>query len=352
VLTGLASNFLMLFVTRMFTGVGEAGYEPAGKALVGDFFQDDQRGKVISWLSVGGVLGPILGMVLGGMIAGLAPGSWRFAFLITGIPGLILAFFAWRLREPVRHQTAALSHEAETTTTYEAWKPGAIIAQLRTLLRIKTFVCLLIFGVLTAFTATALQVYFPILLQQRDTFGLTSGQAAAFAGLALGPTALVGIVLGGYLADWLKRRYQGARILICALSVLLTIPLNIASLLLTSTHNLVLFSAFLIPAFFVNMLHIGPLGAAMLDVIPADQRASAVSISVFIQRILGTALAPLLIGMLASSFDPSGLHFLHSLAGHDLVLALLYTCPIAFILAGIVSILGLRWMHHDQETVA
>jgi MFS family permease len=347
VLTGLASNFVTLFLTRMFTGVGEAGYAPAGNAMVGDFFQDDQRGKVMSWLSVGGLLGPILGMVLGGMIAGLAPGSWRFAFLITGIPGLILAFFAWRLREPVRRQTGALSHEARTTTTYEAWKPGAIMAQLRTLLRIKTFACLLIFGVLTSFTATALQIYFPILLQQSDTFGLTSAQAAAFAGLALGPTALVGIVLGGYLADWLKKRYQGARILICALSVLFTIPLNVTSLLLTGTHNLALFSAFLIPAFFINMLHIGPLGAAMLDVIPTDQRASALSISVFIQRILGTALAPLLIGMLASGFDPSGLHFLHNLAGHDIVLALLCTCPLASILAGVVCILGLRWIHHD-----
>lgn len=348
-LTGLATNFVTLFLTRMFTGVGEAGFAPAGNAMVGDFFEDDQRGKVMSWLSVGALLGPILGMVLGGVIAGLASGSWRFAFLISGIPGLILAFFAWRLREPARRQTGALSlkHDAEIATTYEAWKPGAIIAQLRTLLRIKTFTCLLIFGVLTTFTSTALQIYFPILLQQSDTFGMTSAQAAAYAGMALGPTALVGIVLGGYLADWLKKRYKGARLLICALSVLLVFPLNITTFLLTSTHNLVLFSAFLIPTFFINMLHLGPLGAAMLDVTPEDQRASAMSISVFIQRILGTALAPLAIGALASSFDPTGLHFLHNMAGHDIVLALLCTCPLAFILAGIVSILGLRWIRHD-----
>ena len=347
-LTGLASGFVALFFTRMFTGIGEAGYAPAGQSLVGDFYKDDQRGKVMSWLSVAGLLGPILGMVLGGVIAGLGTGSWRLAFLITGIPGLILAFFAWRLHEPVRRQTGTLTNDARTMAG-SALKPAEILADFRKLLRIKTFVCLTVIEVLTAFTATALASYFPTLLQQRDTFGLTSGQAASYAGLALGPTALVAIVLGGYLTDWLYRRYQGARLLICVVSILLTAPLNMASLLIMlNTHNLVLFSAVMVPAFFINMTHMGPLSAAVLDVVPTEMRASGVAVSTFIQRILGTAMAPLIIGTMAGSFDPGGLHFLHSLAGHDLTLALLITCPVAYIGAGIAAIAGLRWVRHDQ----
>src|SRR5437868_188345 len=101
-LTGLAGNFIGLFLTRTFTGIGEAGYGPAGNSLVGDTFQEDQRGKVMSWLTLAGVIGPLVGLVLGGVIAGLAAGSWKLVFLVTGIPGLILAVFAWRLREPVR----------------------------------------------------------------------------------------------------------------------------------------------------------------------------------------------------------------------------------------------------------
>jgi MFS family permease len=70
----------------MFTGIGEAGYAPAGNSMVGDVFPEDHRAKVMSWLSVAGLIGPISGMVLGGVIAGLGPGSWRLAFLVTGIP--------------------------------------------------------------------------------------------------------------------------------------------------------------------------------------------------------------------------------------------------------------------------
>ena len=347
-LTGLAGSFIALFFTRMFTGIGEAGYAPAGYSLVGDFFEDNQRGKVISGLSVASLLGPILGMVLGGVIAGLGTGSWKLAFLVTGIPGLILAFFAWRLREPARRQSGTLTNDARTMAS-SALKPAEIVADLGKLLRIKTLVCLTVIGVLTAFTSTALSSYFPILLQQHDTFGMTSAQAAIYAGLALGPTALIAIMLGGYLTDWLNRRYQSARLLVSVVSILLTAPLNMTALfIMLNTHNIILFSAVMVPAFFINMMHIGPLTAAMLDVVPAEMRASAIAIFVFIQRILGTALAPLVIGTLASSFDPGGLHFLHSLAGHDLTLALLITCPVAYIGAGIAGIAGLRWVGHDR----
>src|SRR5438876_5222561 len=124
-------------------------------------------------------------------------------------------------------------------------------------------------------------------------------------------------------------------------------PLNITSLLIANSHNLVLFSAIMVPTFFINTLHLAPLSAAFLDVVPSESRASAVAIALFIQRILGSAGAPLAIGMLAGFFDPTGLHFLHNVAGHDLTLALICTCPLAFISAGIVGIIGLRWVHHD-----
>ncbi len=105
----------------------------------------------------------------------------------------------------------------------------------------------------------------------------------------------------------------------------------------------------MIPAFFINTLHLAPLAAALLDVVPSESRASAVAISLFIQRILGSAFAPLLIGMLAGYFDSTGLHFLHNAAGRDIVLALVCTCPLAFAGAGITSIIGLRWIPTDRS---
>jgi MFS family permease len=108
----------------------------------------------------------------------------------------------------------------------------------------------------------------------------------------------------------------------------------------------------MLPSFLINTMHIGPLSAAVLDIAPSDQRASTVAIFLFVVRILGTALAPLVIGLLANSFDPGGQHFAQSLAGHDLTLALLSTCPLAFIGAAIAGVIGLRLMRRQQKAVA
>src|SRR5579883_1288224 len=120
VLTVFSFNFISLFFFRMLLGVGEAGYFPAGTALMSDYFSRAKRSRIMSWWSVAQLVGILLGYVLGGQLAGIYTGSWRLAFLVTGIPGLILAFLAWKLREPRRNQ----ADEEEAAATYA---PGAEI---------------------------------------------------------------------------------------------------------------------------------------------------------------------------------------------------------------------------------
>jgi len=103
-LTALATNFITLFLSRMILGIGEAGYFPAGTALMSDYFSRSKRSRIMSWWSVGQLVGILFGYVIGGELAGLFPGSWRLAFVFTGIPGLFLAFLAWKLREPRRNE--------------------------------------------------------------------------------------------------------------------------------------------------------------------------------------------------------------------------------------------------------
>ncbi len=50
-LTAFASNFATLFLSRMLLGIGEAGYVPAGSALLGDYFVRAKRSRVMSWWS-------------------------------------------------------------------------------------------------------------------------------------------------------------------------------------------------------------------------------------------------------------------------------------------------------------
>src|SRR5256714_5090706 len=99
-LAGFTQNLLQLFSMRAVLGIGEAGYAPASLSLLGDFFSRAQRGRILSYWSIGTLIGAAIGVALGGYVADTL--GWRWAFYIVGIPGLIAAFLAWRIREPVR----------------------------------------------------------------------------------------------------------------------------------------------------------------------------------------------------------------------------------------------------------
>ena len=98
----------------MVLGIGEAGYYPAGTALLSDYFSRTKRAQVMSRWTAGSLIGLMIGFIAGGVVAGLGYGMWRLAFLFTGIPGLVLAFLAYRLREPRRNQADEEDHDDAT----------------------------------------------------------------------------------------------------------------------------------------------------------------------------------------------------------------------------------------------
>lgn len=360
VFTVLANSFTTLFLARSVLGIGEAGYSPSSQALLSDYFRQTRRGRVMGWWAVSGTVGLLIGVILGGVIAGLYHGAWHLAFLIAGIPGLLMAFIAWRMREPRRNQadeepeqlTAyASAQEIEVVAeTYLAKVPRTVLGQFRSLLRNKTLVVLTIMQIFSLFVLGGTVTYLSIFMQQKDTFGLTSAQAAYFTGFDVVFSASIGVIAGGYLADWWMRRYIGARVLVSGLGFLLSMPAYIAAVLIAVySHNLAWYAVFFsLSAIFLN-LGSGPTAAALQEVVPTMLRGSAVAISLFLSHILGDAFSAPIIGVLARSFDPSGLHFQNSVAGYDLMLALIFLFPPSLAIAGIVAMVGSRWVKSDME---
>lgn len=352
-LTALSFNFLSLFLSRMILGVGEAGYFPAGTALLSDYFSREKRSRIMSWWSVGQLIGVLFGFVIGGVVAGLYVGSWRLAFIFTGIPGLALAFLAWRLREPRRNEADEEEQTLQPATV--AGEKGAshpiapvagnIFSQFRDLLRIKTLVVLTVMQIFAFFVLSVAVIFLPTLLQQKDLYGLSSGAAGIFSGCVIVVAGTIGTVGGGYLADLLNRHNPGARVLVCGIGFLISAP---TFALAVSVHNFMLFTLFIAITTVLTSFYTGPSTAATQDVVPSALRASAVAVTLLIAHALGDAFSPALVGLLARLFDPTGgTHFAHNLAGHDLALAMLITCTPALVIAGLVGIIGARWMKGD-----
>ncbi len=111
--SGFARNGSMLTAARIGVGVGEATASPAAYSLISDMFPKRLRGTALAIYSSGLYLGGGLSLLIAGLIVerwnsafpgggplGLA--GWQAAFIIVGLPGLLLAVWVATLREPIR----------------------------------------------------------------------------------------------------------------------------------------------------------------------------------------------------------------------------------------------------------
>ncbi|MGY6507287.1 MFS transporter, partial [Vibrio parahaemolyticus] len=84
---------------------------------ISDTFPNEKLGAAMSLYGVGIYLGSGLALLVGGLVVQLVTqtatltlpffgevASWRATFLVTGIPGLLVALWVLTLREPTRRK--------------------------------------------------------------------------------------------------------------------------------------------------------------------------------------------------------------------------------------------------------
>jgi MFS family permease len=330
VLAGFTANFLQLLSVRSILGIGEAGYAPASLSLLGDFFSKEKRGRILSYWSSGTLVGAAIGFTLGGLVADTF--GWRYAFFLVGLPGLIAAYLAWRMHEPVRGAfDNAEGSERDTETVHEHGSFGKGFREsLMKLRNIPTYWTLVAALVFSFFTIGGTSYWLPTYVVH--SFHLSVGTAGLISGAVLVGSGLIGTVAGGWLADLVQRRRPEGRLLVAACGFLIGAPLVLVALLI---HNLPLFAAvFIIAAISLNFCT-GPLNAVIQDVITPVLRATAVGLSLLLAHLLGDAAAPFVIGAIANNTS--------------LGIALTATAPTFLFLAGLACLVGLRTVARDMQ---
>jgi MFS transporter, Spinster family, sphingosine-1-phosphate transporter len=333
VLAGLAANFIQLFVVRSVLGIGEAGYAPASLSLLGDYFPKAQRGRVLSYWSMGTLIGAAIGFTMGGIIAERL--GWRWAFYVVGIPGLLCAFLAWRMTEPVRGAFDNEGQESGTESGEAATAMHGGIGKdfwgtIRCLRSVPTYWILVAGLVFSFFTIGGTSFWLPSYIV--DTFHLKLGGAGVLSGVVLVVGGLVGTVAGGWLADFFQKRMPQGRLLVATLGLLIGAPLVLLALFL---HILWLFIAVFILAAITLNFCTGPLNAVIQDVIAPEMRSTAIGLALLLAHLLGDAASPFAIGALAGNVS--------------LGTALLITAPTSLFIAGLICLIGLRTVARDMR---
>lgn len=329
ILTGTAGSYATLLGSRMFLGIAEAGYVPAGFSLLSDYYPVRERGRVMGLFRAAGILAWVT-IPIGGAIADAW--GWRAAFFAYAIPGFLLALIIHRLPEPGRgHQDRA--YHGVTEPAGSAGSEGSELAAMSlksafaAILRVRTVLVLLLGEFISTFFAAGLSIWWTTFLVRYHGMSLT--EATSWTAL-FGVCGVIGVIGGGYLGDrLLSKGMPAGRLHVAVAAKLIAMVLLFPALAVDETW---LFIVLMMPATLFLTAPSAPVNALLADVVHPDLRGRLASMNT-ITRAIGGASAPLLFGLAS---DAIGLR--------QAELALL---PLLGVGAVVIWIFGGRYLSRD-----
>jgi MFS family permease len=167
----------------------------------------------------------------------------------------------------------------------------------RTVLHTPTLVYIFSSGALISFGLNGIVGWGPTFVSRE--LGLSSAGSAELLGKWGLIAGTAGTLFGGVLADWLRRRYETARVIVVALGLLLGGPL---ALWLLTIRDPGLFQAVFALAFFCLSWYNGPMTAVIFDVVPSRISATVAGAYLLFIHLAGDAIALPLVGSLSDRF--------------------------------------------------
>lgn len=288
-LSGFAQNFWHLLLARIGVGVGEAGCSPPAHSMIADYYPAEKRSTALGIYSLGIPVGILFGFFVGGHINEMF--GWRVAFLIVGVPGLVLALLVrFSVREPVRGMAEGRAAAAE--------QPG-IMDTFVYLWSKRSFRHLAFGGSLTAFVGYGVITWMPSFLIRFHDLG--TGDAGTYLGLIFGIPGGIGIALGGYLADRFGARDARWFLWIVSVALLVGLPFSVAVYIAPEAYMALWL--LVLPVALGNFYQATTF-AQTQGLVTLRMRAVAAAVLLFILNIIGLGIGPWAVGALSDLLAP------------------------------------------------
>jgi MFS family permease len=293
-----ARNYIVLVITRMGVGVGEATMNPCAFSMIADYFPKERLSSALSVYMMGIQAGAGLALIIGGVVVqaimnlppidlGFGPiAPWRLTFLAVGLPGVIFVLLLLTVKEPPRRNV--IREESGATVPLPLSQAiTEVMARWQSMLGIALMIgC-------QALSNYALLQWSPTFLERvhqwpRSQSGLVLGLITLIAGCG-------GMYIGGRVADrWQRAGITDATLrtgLVSLIGVGITLP---AAMLMPAASATV---AMLVVAVAFIGFPIGCSYAGLQFIFPNQVRGFGSAIVLFIVNLFGLGLGSALPGM-------------------------------------------------------
>lgn len=292
-LCGLARSFTSLFAFRIGVGVGEACTGPATFSILADLFPPAKLPRAIAVLNFGYTTGNGLALIIGGLVIDLLAKTsaihfpvlgdlrvWQAAFLVVGMPGLLVTLLMMTVPEPTRRNAAPVLPSVRDVTRYLVIRGnvyGPLIGGIA-------------LGTILAFGSAG---WTPTFFMR--TYGMSPGEVGLAQGLiwlVLGP---IGAMIGSAWAERLQAQGKDdANLRVTVYGLSLAMPFSILFPLVGNAEvSLVLYA---LSIFFTTFV-LGPENAAIQLVTPNRMRGQITAVMLFTFNIIGVGLGPVIIAL-------------------------------------------------------
>jgi MFS family permease len=295
---GIAQNFWQLFLCRVGTGVGESCGGPATYSMLSDLFPPAKLPRAIAVMSFGFTVGTGLSLIVGGAVLDLIrhlppltlPGfgtmkSWQTAFLIVGLPGLIVSALCWTIQEPVRRGRTTAGAKLESapvmTIVRYLYDNGRIYGPMLLGLAFNTIHSI---GTL---------IWAPTFYAR--TYGWDPARVGIYSGLVLIIVWPLGSMFGSWLAErWAKEGKHDANLRVVVWAMFLLIPGQVLFPLMPNGWLALGMNAV---NGFIAAWVLGPQNAAIQVVTPNEMRGQVTALLIFTINIFGYGLGPTIVAL-------------------------------------------------------
>jgi MFS family permease len=289
----VSHDFWMLLVCVTLVGIGNNIWHPAAIPTLA-YRYPHRKGLMLSFHGMGGNIGEAVAPVVVGALLGWF--TWRQVVVINVVPGIAMAVLILMMLGAFTATKSA--DDTALNAVGEKRSLGDYLRDYGTLLRNKSLMIVSVSSSFRTMTQAGLLTFLPVYLAYE------LGYSTLMVGVCLTVIQLAGFIagpIGGHLSDKMGRR----RVVMS--SMLLSGLMVIGMVLAGGTPLFVVFIALV--GFFLYAMR-AVLQAWALETTPKNLAGSAVGIQ-FGVTSLGSAISPLLFGMIADAFSLyAGFYFL------------------------------------------